>query len=299
LASILYGVSSVHHPDAVAIVRRARAAGLRFVLNQNGVYYPAWFGAEWAQYNRPLAALLAEADHVVYQSEFCRRSANRFLGDPPGTSSVMLNPVDLNHFRPVPAPSGRITMLVAAADATRRDRVELAVQCLAELVRQGVDAALLFAGYSASHPGDAAMMRALEGLARQAGLGGRLAFHPRYVRADGPAVFGRAHLLLHPVYNDPSPNFVGEALASGLPVAYSATGGTPEIVGPAGEGVATEESWERMHYPSAAALAGAVIRIVSRLDELRLAARWRAEAVLDLGAYVEAHRELFTRLEQA
>jgi glycosyltransferase involved in cell wall biosynthesis len=100
------------------------------------------------------------------------------------------------------------------------------------------------------------------------------------------------------VYNDPSPNFVGEALAAGLPVVYSATGGTPEIVGPsAGIGIPAPESWERMHPPNAAQLVEALLQVVDRLPSYALAARARAEAALDLSAYLDAHTRIFAELE--
>jgi glycosyltransferase involved in cell wall biosynthesis len=298
-ASILYGVSSVYHPDAMAIVKSARRAGVRFVLNQNGVYYPAWFGAEWKEYNRPLARLLQSADFVVYQSDFCRRCADQFLGPAPHGSTVLFNPVDLQRFQPGVAGRRRPVLLCAAADAQRRDRVEVAVETLGQLVQRGVDIEMLVAGYNADRPGDAQIMAQLTEQAYALRIPEkRLRFHPRYARIAAPSVFAQADILLHPVYNDPSPNFVGEALAAGLPVVYSATGGTPEIVGPsAGIGIPAPESWERMHPPTAAQLVEAVLQVVDRLPNYALAARTRAEEALDLFVYLDAHARIFAELE--
>ncbi|MGB0670816.1 MAG: hypothetical protein ACPGNT_04920, partial [Rhodospirillales bacterium] len=56
------------------------------VLNQNGVFYPAWFKGDWQAHNRRMALAHGRADHVLYQSDFCRRAALRFLGPASGSS---------------------------------------------------------------------------------------------------------------------------------------------------------------------------------------------------------------------
>ena len=78
--NVLYLVSSAVPPHAGELVRWAKARGAKLVWNQNGVAFPAWAGRRFAETNRPMAELRRLADFVVYQSEFCRESADRFLG---------------------------------------------------------------------------------------------------------------------------------------------------------------------------------------------------------------------------
>ena len=65
--------------------------GIPVVLNQDGVGYPGWAGDghRGVQPTR-CGALLAAADHVLYQSEFCKRSADEWVGPPgdPGRCST-------------------------------------------------------------------------------------------------------------------------------------------------------------------------------------------------------------------
>jgi glycosyltransferase involved in cell wall biosynthesis len=91
-----------------------------------------------------------------------------------------------------------------------------------------------------------------------------------------------------------------EAMASGLPVVYPASGGTVELVGDeAGVGVPHPESWERDEPPAPEELADAVDRVLADLDRFSAAARARAVARFALGPWLDRHAELFARLAPA
>ncbi|MDP3595983.1 MAG: hypothetical protein Q8S75_03200, partial [Nitrospirota bacterium] len=78
----------------------ARKKGMRIVWNQNGVAYPSWYGPGWEQINAPMARLHADADYVFYQSQFCKLSADRFLGERRGPWEILYNSVDTKLFAP-------------------------------------------------------------------------------------------------------------------------------------------------------------------------------------------------------
>jgi glycosyltransferase involved in cell wall biosynthesis len=106
----------------------------------------------------------------------------------------------------------------------------------------------------------------------------------------------RADLLLHTKYNDPCPTVVLEALASGLPVVYSASGGVPELVGAdAGIGIEAPLDWERDHPPSADRLADAVLAVDADLPDRADAARERALR-FDSRGWIARHRAVFEQL---
>jgi glycosyltransferase involved in cell wall biosynthesis len=118
-----------------------------------------------------------------------------------------------------------------------------------------------------------------------------------YAQDLAPAIYGQADILLHPQYNDCCPSVVLEALSCGLPVVYSATGGTPELVGAEGGiGVPGPFDWETVHPPDPAALAEAVLAVADRLPAYREAARQRAVDRFDLRPWIERHVQVFEEL---
>jgi glycosyltransferase involved in cell wall biosynthesis len=118
-----------------------------------------------------------------------------------------------------------------------------------------------------------------------------------YAQRAAPAVFQRAHVLVHTQYNDACPSVVLEAMACGLPVVYSNSGGTPELVGDdAGVGVAVAEDWEREQVPEPAALAEAVTMVASRRAEMGAAARQRAVERFDVEPWLDRHTYVFERI---
>jgi glycosyltransferase involved in cell wall biosynthesis len=289
--NLLYLGSSTLPADARALVALARRRGAALVWNQNGVAYPGWHGSGYEARNRRSARVLHAADHVFFQSEFCRVSSDRFLGERQGPSEILYNPVDTERFAPR-ARDGHGLVLLLGGNQYQRYRFEAALRTLA-LVRDERDARLLVTGrlsWSATAPHEGAALIAELGLADCVELTGP------YTQAEAPALIRRGDILLHTKYNDPCPTVVLEALATGLPVVYSASGGTPELVGPdAGVGVRSPLDWEQDHPPPPEALARGVLDVAGDLDERSAAARERSLR-FDVRPWIERHREVFEEL---
>ncbi len=294
-ANILYLVSSALPPQVGWVVRCARRRGLRIVLNQNGVAYPGWFGPGWQAFNHTGAAVLRAADHVIYQSVFSRLSADRFLGPPAGGAEVLYNPVATSVFTPaaVPLPV-RPLILVLAGSHGSASRVETALACVAALRAQGVDARLRVAGRLAWRRDVAAAGAEARGWARARGVEASVDWIGPYTQSQAADVLRAGHLLLHTKYNDPCPRLVVEAMACGLPVVYSATGGLPELVGAeAGIGVPGPLDWEQDHWPDPLALAAAVQTVVRDLAGYAAGARRQALARFDVTPWLVRHDAIF------
>lgn len=285
--NVLYLGSSSMPPDALALAWLARRRGAKLVWNQNGVAYRGWFPHP-ERLNRPRARLLHRADHVIYQSAFCKQSADRFYGERRGSWEVLHNPVDTCRFTPAARPARPPTLLLGG-NQYQRYRFETALRTLATLP----EARLVVTGALSWSPDADADGRAA--IARL-GLVDRVELLGPYSQRDAPEVIRRGDVLLHTKYNDPCPTIVLEAMACGLPIVYSASGGTPELVGPeAGIGIEAPLDWERDHAPEPSALALAAATALERLPELSAAARERAER-FDASHWVARHVELFEEL---
>ncbi len=120
-----------------------------------------------------------------------------------------------------------------------------------------------------------------------------------YTQEQAPVLLNSCSILLHTKYNDPCPRLVVEAMACGLPVVYSATGGVPELVGSeGGVGVEGPLDWEKDHPPDPKLLADAVLQVGSALDHYRTAARRRAVENFDGKPWLFRHSEVFKSLNR-
>jgi glycosyltransferase involved in cell wall biosynthesis len=291
--NVLYLGSSSMPLDAAMLVRLARRRGAAFVWNQNGVAYPGWYGDGWRLVNAPRARLLHAADYVVYQSAFCKLSADRFCGARDDRFEILHNPVDTTAFVPDRVRSGRGLTLVLGGNQYQRYRLECALEAVALLRREREDVRLLITG-SLSFGPDAPAQAG--DIVRRLGIEDSVEMVGMYTQEDAPAILRRGDILLHPKYNDPCPTIVLEAMACGLPVAYSASGGTPELVGDdAGVGIEAPLDWQSDHPPSGAELASAVATLADDLDDRSAAARERAIR-FDARRWIDRHRTIFEEL---
>lgn len=273
--NILYLGSSTVPEDARVLIRLARRRGAPVLWNQNGVAYPGWHGPGWERTNAPLAHGLHAADHVLFQSAFCKVSADRFLGERSDPWEVLHNPVDTERFTPAESPPERPTLLLGG-NLAQPYRLEVSLRTLALLPEEW---RLLVAGPAPAR-----------------GVAERVESTGPYTQNEAPGLMRRAHLLLHPKYNDPCPTFVLEAMACGLPVVYSASGGTAELVGDTGIGVPAPLDWEHDHPPAPEDVRDAVLAAMQQRESLAAAARKRAVERFDLRPWLERHRELFEEL---
>ena len=286
--TLLYLGSTWLPRDVGPLLWLAQRRRTPIVLNQSGVAYPGWAGAATEEINREFRRPLLAADHVLYQSDFCKRSADEFLGEPRGSWEVLHNAVDVEQFTPAPAPPSQGPVLLLAGDQTQVYRLEVALRTFARVLGSEPDARLLVTGRTASSP---------EQMVDELGLRGRVEVVGRYAQRDAPDIFRRAHLLLHTKVNDPCPSAVIEAMACGLPVAYAASGGTVELVGEeAGIGVPHPDGWEHDEPPAPEELADAVARVLAARSAYAEAARRRAVERFALEPWLARHAEIFDAL---
>jgi len=293
--NVVYVLSNTPYlPDFALALLKLR--GVPIVHNQNGVFYPGWFTGDWQARNRRMARTFHKADHVFFQSEFCKRSAEKYLGPREGAGEVLYNAVDTDFYRPADATApldGRVFrfLLTGKLDEHLFYRIESSLRGLALAVESGLDAVLDIAGWVA--PDAIARTTAL---AAELGVEKRVRLTGPYTQEQAPAIYQSADAYIMTKHNDPCPNTVLEALATGLPVLYSDTGGVGELVGDAGIGLKCVQSWDEPHAPKPEAIARGLVDIVARHDTLSLIARKRAVERFDLSHWEQRHAEVFARL---
>jgi glycosyltransferase involved in cell wall biosynthesis len=194
----------------------------------------------------------------------------------------------MSAFKP---PASRPAVFTLATCGSHHDpyRLPLAVQTLAVVRRTIRDARLYIAGWVSPD-----QLREIRELASTVGVAGAVDISGPYRQEDAPSVYGAAHVLLHTKYADPCPSVVIEAMGCGLPIVYSKTGGTPELVGQEGGcGAETPLDWYTPRPPTPEALAECVCQVADSLPRYSQAARARAVERFDLAPWLQRHREIF------
>ena len=287
-------MSSAQPRFARDLVRVCRSRGIKFVWNQNGVGYPGWAGHDAESHNAPMRELQAEADFVVYQSGFCRESAEKFLGPCHSPSAVLFNPVNLKKFVPRAEPLPPLPLrLLAMGTQNYRVRVVSVLDCVRSLRDEGIEATLTVAGPLIWRNAERDIREAIASL----GLADFVSVLPPFRQEEAPGIYRDHHVLLHPKYMDPCPTVVAEALACGLPVVASRSGGIPEMVdGNCAALVDVPSSWDRLFTPTGRELAEAVKSVARDLPAFAQHARRRAEEAFDQGVWISRHKEIFRSL---
>ncbi|MFM8229923.1 MAG: glycosyltransferase family 4 protein, partial [Chthoniobacterales bacterium] len=292
--NVIYLVSSALPPHVIELVKAAKSRGAKLVWNQNGIAYPGFYGDFYPWFNRTMAALLPLADHVVYQSEFCRASADRYLGKAQCASEILFNPVDTEKFRPRdnPMPASTWELLCAGTNHSFY-RIRAPLEAVKILRERGRNTRLTIAGEFRWRFGDAEVERHIKKL----GLEDCVTRKPPFSQDEAPEIYRGAHLLLHGKDKDPCPTVPIEAMACGLPVVGLAGGGMPELVPPqVGRLVPVAQTWTEDNAADPLAMANAVEEIMVDHDVFSRAARKHAEEKFDVRPWLDRHEAIFAEV---
>ena len=293
--NILYLGSSCLPRGSSVLVDILKRKGIKIVLNQNGVAYPAWKNRGWATMNQPMYHVLKNSDHVFYQSQFCKKSADQFLGPPKANWEVLFNSVALDRFFPDNTFSQPTCWnLLLAGNQNQEYRFVHALNVLFSLIQSGINVNLVVTGqllWNSQAPAIA------NHLIREKHLENHVSLRGKYKQSEAPSIFRQAHILLHTQIADSCPTIVLEALASGLPVIYFDSGGVPELVGSdSGIGIPTQATWRKAEASDPALFCSAVKRVMDDFQMFRRNARNRAEKFFDQGRWLQRHVLVFQSL---
>lgn len=292
--NLVYSLSNTPYLSEGAVETLVRRR-VPIVHNQNGVFYPAWFNGDWEAKNAEMAIAYHRADHVFFQSEFCRKSAETYLGVRKGRGEVLFNAIDTTHFKPRSdfdrAGQPFRFLVTGKIDQHMFYRLESSIRGLSAARDAGLDARLEIAGWlDGSAEGQAEALSASLGVTPFVELTGP------YTQEAAPNVYKRADAYIMTKHNDPCPNTVLEAMSCGLPVLFARSGGVPELVADCGVGLISEEGWDEVFVPDAASVAEGMKEIVRRHAGLARAARMRAETHFEINNWIERHQSVFNDL---
>jgi glycosyltransferase involved in cell wall biosynthesis len=291
--NLLYLVSSGINTRVEAWAEACLAKGIQLIWNQNGVAYPAWAPQDHERLNARMRGLIHRASFVIYQSEFCRRMSDKYLGVFKGPSAVIYNAVDTDFFTPLErarkSPQ-QIRILVVGSHADSR-RFSWALDTLAVLRREGWQAELDIAG-RLSWPGAEKKLRAT---VDRLDLAAAVHFLGPFFPSEAPGLYRRADVLLHLQHGDACPTVILEAMACGVPVIAPASGGIPELVGDAGVLLDAPDA-EEPFLPDVQNIAEAVKRVCQEHDRLSSAVRERMVRQFNMQNWIERHRQIFKKV---
>jgi len=290
--NILYLVSSTLPGFADIWVEEARRKGVKVVWNQNGVGYPAWTPI-WKQINDGMKPITG-ADYVIYQSEFCRRDATDLVAHYDGPYTILNNCIDTDKLKPAnpPIPLDPIRLLVTGTHMTP-EKVLIPMEALKILLDREKNVRLDIHGPADWPNADEDMNNALKRL----NIKNMVEIHGKYSQDKSAEIYQGGHILIHVKYMDPSPTTPLSAMASGIPVIGSKSGGVIELVGStAGILLDVPDSREKLYYPSAESVANAIEKIMNSWPKWSKAAREHAIKNFNSENWVDRHEKIFKQL---
>ena len=291
--NLIYALSNANYLNKFSI-RVLKEKNYPIILNQNGVFYPAWFPNKWEIKNKEMAEIYHKADYVFWQSNFCKKSADYFLGIRSNPGEVLYNSVDTkNKFFPKKIRRKSFTFLITGKFTENVFyRIKNSIEGFIKAREMGADFNLIIAGWF-----EKSIISYINIMINEFKLHESLKLIGPYNQSEACKIYQLADVYLTTKYLDPCPNAVIEAMACGLPIIYSNSGGIPELVGEkCGIGLNVPLDWERTHVPEPIAIAKAMHQIHSNSEKMSSESRKRALDKFDLDKWIKRHEYVFKNL---
>lgn len=289
--NLVYALSSSPYLSENTILRLKRR-GIPIVHNQNGTFYPAWYGGDWRAENQRMAYSYHLADVVFYQSRYCQEAARQHLGEREGAGEVLYNAVDTKRFAPKHSKKNDDSirfLLTGRFGGHHHYRLETAIAGLHLALCEGLNARLIIAGQF-----DPQSIHQIQEQINRLRIQDAVTILGPYSQDGAPKIYQGSDVFLTTTHQDSCPNAVLEAMACGLPVLHSGNGGVPELTGPnAGVGLGCPSDWETPRPPSAEAVGQGMIVIAKTYKPMGRAARDRVVERFDLKPWIRRHQEVF------
>ena len=273
---------------SISLIKRQK---LPIVLNQNGVFYPAWFKKDWRSENLKLAKVYHSADYVFWQSNFCKIASDKFLGKRVGCGEVLYNAVDTRKFSPKLKKTRNIFKFLITGNIKKQSnyRVYILLKAFQKVIKINKSVNLYIAGYLED-------LKFFQNETKRLGIKDYVYFLGPYTQECAPVIYQNADAYISISYQDNCPSAVIEAMSCGLPVLYSSSGGVPELVGSnAGIGLKVPLDWNNIHTPELDHIVLGLFKIMKHSEMFSESARERAISLFDINDWIERHNNLFIK----
>ncbi|HEX7972831.1 MAG TPA: glycosyltransferase family 4 protein [Anaerolineales bacterium] len=179
---------------------------------------------------RESEAFPLEFKHVLCVSQAVQRDLTRFAAIPAENLQVVYNGVEVEQFTPAePArgEGGDVSLLYAGSLVPHKG-VHTALEAMALLARRPLPCKVTLTLVGAGHPDYEAHLKKM---VQESGIEGQVSFWGRVPREEMPAVLRKFDVLVFPsIWQEPLSRGMQEAMAAGLVVVGTTTGGTTEIL---------------------------------------------------------------------
>ena len=261
------------------------------ILNQNGVYYPEWFEGDYKEKNYINSYFYQLADYVLYQSQFSKKASEKYLGKRLGAGEILYNAVDTSYFLPKKNLDKYFTFLITGNIRKKSNyRILSIIYALSNLGNEYKNIKVNIAGYIEDKN---YLLNIIDTLS----LEENITFLGKYSQKEAPYIYNTADAYITMAYNDNCPSAVIEAMSSGLPILYSASGGIPELVDKeSGIGLKVTESWIKTQIPKQSDIQEGIKKIIENKNTMSQSARFRAIKYFDIKNWITKHNQIFEKL---
>ena len=258
------------------------------ILNQNGVYYKSWFKGDYFSRNQSMAYGYHLADYVIWQSNFCKKASDKFLGRRTGKGEILYNSVDTNLFVPEFKNKKLFTFLISGnINKENNYRIISVIKAFKELNNFYKKINLIIAGNIDDKD-------FLEHKTYEMKLQDKIKFIGKFNQFEAPKIYTLADAYITLTYQDNCPTAVLEAMSCGLPVLYSDSGGIPELVdNKSGVSLEVNSNWDTIETPRTKDIVEGMIKIMNNNKSMSEAARTRASEKFDMKNWLERHKIIF------
>tara|TARA_Y100001970_G_scaffold287892_1_gene413688 strand:- start:1232 stop:2320 length:1089 start_codon:yes stop_codon:yes gene_type:complete len=264
------------------------------ILNQNGVYYPAWYEGNYKEKNHINSYYYKKADYVLYQSIFCKKASEKFLGKRTGAGEILYNAVDTNYFKPLKKISNKDFTFLLTGNIRKKNNYRISSVLYA---LKGIINEYKYKNININIAGYIEDKNYFKRIIYDLKLENNVNFLGRYSQENAPEIYSMADAYITMSYNDNCPSAVIEAMSSGLPILYSASGGIPELVTKeCGIGLSVLQNWDKIIIPEVEDIKKGMHQIIENRNQIAKAARLRAINYFDIKVWINRHKEIFEKL---